>query len=287
MVAFSPSSIGPLTYVSLPSASSASQTTGYVVSDVSADGNVVLMSNGSSYQTPGNNAIKILTLGIPFIIPSNGTMSNNGAFTLGTALLKAYPVAYVHFASGMISSGSTAGWYYCVFSSTTAGTVYNNTYSSGKPAIPASPTAFSTTGPGAFTGQSNINTGIQCTIKGNLLGKQGVVRLTGRYGFCGVSGDNIQLSVFLGSAACYQFNMNGSAGTTYWILQELTINNLGATNLQGSHTLQGFGGVNSGVTYTSIDTTSDQTLLFYLTPLVTANAQNTVVEMLTVEVLPG
>jgi hypothetical protein len=35
--------------------------------------------------------------------------------------------------------------------STTAGTVFNNAYSSGQPTIPSSPTAFSTTGPGAFT----------------------------------------------------------------------------------------------------------------------------------------
>lgn len=91
---------------------------------------------------------------IPFIIPSSGTMGNNGALSGIAALPQIYPHAYVYLPANAIVAGSAAGFYYTVFSSATAGTVYNNRHDgtvSGEPVVPASPTAFLTTGPGAYT----------------------------------------------------------------------------------------------------------------------------------------
>lgn len=88
---------------------------------------------------------------VPMILPSSGTMADNGALTLTTALDQAYPAAYFYMPANAIVAGSAAGFYYGTMSSTTAVTLFNNLYASGSPTIPASPTAFATTGPGAYT----------------------------------------------------------------------------------------------------------------------------------------
>ena len=103
---------------------------------------------------PPSSPATIRVLGqsnIPFVMCSSGTMGNNGALSAITALPTTYPSAYTYFPVNQIAAGVAAGWYYTVYSSTTAGTVYNNTYTSGTPVIPSSPTPFVTTGPGAFT----------------------------------------------------------------------------------------------------------------------------------------
>lgn len=107
---------------------------------------------------------------VPFIYPSSGSMADNGALTLTTALPTTYPHAFVRLPADAISAGSAAGWYYTVFSSTTAATVYNNAYTSGSPAVPASPTAFVTTGPGAYTQTTASDViGPTYTMAGNTL----------------------------------------------------------------------------------------------------------------------
>jgi len=109
----------------------------------------------------------LLSTGIPFVMVSSGTMGNNGALTGITAVAVAYSRAYVYLPANAISTGSAAGWYYAVFSSTTAATVYNNTYTTGNPTVPASPTAFSTTGPGAYTQTTNNIAGPQISFPAN------------------------------------------------------------------------------------------------------------------------
>jgi hypothetical protein len=104
-----------------------------------------------------NPAPETVSMGIPLIYAGSGSMANNGALTLTTALITAYPNAYIYLPANAISAGSAAGFYYAVMSSTTVGTVYNNTYTPASgtlPQVPSSPTAFATVGPGAFTGGS-------------------------------------------------------------------------------------------------------------------------------------
>lgn len=118
---------------------------------------------------------------VPFVYVSSGTMGNNGALSGLTALQHAYPDAYVYLPAGAIAAsgpGSAAGWYYAQFSSATAATVYNNTYTSGTPQIPASPTAFSTTGPGAFTQTTgSYIPGYTLSIAGGTIGINGSVEI--------------------------------------------------------------------------------------------------------------
>lgn len=110
---------------------------------------------------------------IPFILPSSGSMGNNGAVSGLTALPTTYSGgAWMYFAASQIVSGSAAGWYWFVGSSTTAGTVFNSTYTSG-PVTAGTATAFVTTGPGAFTGEIAEHGGPSITIPAGAMGPNG------------------------------------------------------------------------------------------------------------------
>ncbi len=76
-----------------------------------------------------------------------------------------------------ITYNAGGGWFYATGSSTTAYTLFNNIYVTGQPAIPASPTAFSTTGIGAYTATVNTITwwGPQFTVAGGSLGLNGAI----------------------------------------------------------------------------------------------------------------
>jgi hypothetical protein len=110
-----------------------------------------------------------------------GTMGNNGAMTMGTANDLIYPHGYYFMPAGSIAAGvpAAAAWYYGTASSTTAVTLFNNTYdptTGVPPTVPASPTAFVTTGPGAFTGDTSEETVFQIAIAANSLGPNGELR---------------------------------------------------------------------------------------------------------------
>lgn len=87
---------------------------------------------------------------IPFIWLSSGSVAANGAISGITALPRAYPRAYCYFPANILATVSAAGWYYCTFSTTTAGVAFLDSYTSGIPTVPASPAAVSD-GKGAFT----------------------------------------------------------------------------------------------------------------------------------------
>jgi hypothetical protein len=131
--------------------------------------------------TNGNKIPWVLAqTGIPIGIVSSGTMGNNGALSGITAIsgIGQYGV-YYYFPAGAIFSGSAAGFYWTVSSGTTTGTVYNNTYGgSGQPAYVSSPTAFSTTGPGAYTGFTGSLNIVSVSLPGNSLGVNGELQLT-------------------------------------------------------------------------------------------------------------
>jgi len=120
----------------------------------------------------------LLQCGVPIGIAPTGTMAANGAVTLGTALNATYSGGiWLYYPSGAVYSGSAAGFFWTVMSSTTLGTVYNNTYVPGTNAfdIPASPTAVSDAGPGAFTGVTSEITALSVTVPGGLMGINGSV----------------------------------------------------------------------------------------------------------------
>lgn len=138
--------------------------------------------------TPAPNNVPSSQIGqyvgsaVPFIIANTGTMANNGALTLGTALPTAYPNAYVFLPANAIFAGSAAGWYYTQFSSTTVGVVFNNLYVAGsQPSLLPQPNLvpFVATGPGAYTGVTTAQTGPSFNLNSNMLGGNGgLLRLT-------------------------------------------------------------------------------------------------------------
>jgi hypothetical protein len=158
----------------------------------------------ASKVTVNSNAVPytIFSTGLPFVIVSSGSMGNNGALTFTGAVASAYPSAYVYLPAGAISSGSAAGFYYAVFSTTTAATVYNNTYtpSNTPPTIPASPTAFVTTGPGAYTQNGIGILTFNVSVPANTLTVNGKI-------------DVDAFSTQTGNSALLQLLVNGSMST--------------------------------------------------------------------------
>ncbi len=136
--------------------------------------------NGSLWHCDGvklicSNPLTLFQSSIPIVLPPSGIIGNNGALTLGTAILAAGDY-YMHFPANAIAAGVAAGRYYVSMSSTTLGTIFNNTYTSGQPTVPASPTAFATTGPGAYTQTTASDIAlVSLTIPGNLIGKYGAL----------------------------------------------------------------------------------------------------------------
>lgn len=172
----SPGSFSAATFAGLPSPANAIPWQPYSVGTVGTV-NVWFYTDGLSwYQF--NGSTPLISCGIPFILPSNGTMGNNGALSGIVALPLTYPNAYVYCPAGQVYSGSTAGWYYAQGVSTTALTIFNNLYSSGVPTVPSNPTPFVSTGVGTFTTLANsiYLPAISITIPGGVMGNNGKLR---------------------------------------------------------------------------------------------------------------
>lgn len=204
--------------------------------------------------------IKLAQTAVPFIVASSGSMGNNGAISGLTSLPATYSNGcFLYLPAGAIAAGSLAGWYYAVMSSATAGTVYNLTYTSGQPYVPASTTglAFVTTGPGAFTGVSTAVTGPNFPLPANMMGPNGVLELAAVFGCAGTTSSKT-VAVKLGSATIYTQATTTAANVSALAL--LTCQNQGLTNAQVSNQTGTLGFSATGQTYSSQDTTSALTL---------------------------
>lgn len=116
--------------------------------------------------------------GVPMVAPPSGSVGDNGALTLDTALPANMSGAkcFMYFGEGVLYAGSLAGMYYTVMSSTTVGVVYADRYVSGTPVIPAAPTPIVATGPGAYTQPASTEiTFVTVTLKGGTVGDSGRV----------------------------------------------------------------------------------------------------------------
>ena len=254
------------------------------VGDISGLGTNV----AAALAAPGGSAFPSI-LGqsrVPFVIPSSGTMGANGALSGITAVAHAYPSAFCYEPAGAIATSSAAGWYYCTFPTTTTATLYNNTYvGPGTPAIPATPTAFSTTGPGAYTQTTGPIAAYALTIAGNTIGKNGALSLEGSES-SNASANGKFIIVDYGSLTAIQINSNASTNTFLGFRGGFA--NRGATNAQVTTALiTGFAIVASGQAgeWAAIDTTLSQTLQSYVD---LANASDTMtLETLTVTLSPG
>ena len=261
---------------------------GYVPGATCAAGNAVTAQTLAAGTVCGAVTVPLGQSHLPFVLVSSGTMGNNGALSGVTAVATAYPNAYVHLPAGAIATGSTAGWYYAVFSSTTAATVYNNTYSTstcGTPAIPGSPTAFSTTGPGSFTQTTASHITAYClAIAGNTIGANGEVRaslaITNNN-----SGNSKQIQLTFGGSYTAGTNSQTSNVSSGYIGG---FANRGVANVQVPIAASSMFVSSNGTaaSFGAIDTTASQTLAVTL-DLVTTATDTMTLETAEVELLRG
>lgn len=148
------------------------------------DGPTLVDSSGTLVR-PLNVPYVLATPSAPVLIPPSGTMAANGAVTFGTAItLQSSAVLtdglWAYFPAGAVYAGSAAGFYWMTMSSDTAGTVYDTTYVPGTTSgeRPASPTAISAAGPGAYTGETAQIVVASTVLPGGALGLNGSLRVT-------------------------------------------------------------------------------------------------------------
>ena len=161
----------------------------------------------STAKAPVTNAVPVFLAG-----GTTPSIANNGALTALTALPTTYSGGiYLYFPQGAINAtvsgpGYAAGLYYCVMSSTTAGTIYNNIYDPTTglmPTIPATPTPFVTTGPGTFTqttGADIVLLGYK--IIGESMGLSGSLKTTPAFKIINSAGAKVS-SVKFGTQSLY------------------------------------------------------------------------------------
>lgn len=214
--------------------------------------------NGSLWVSSSGGEIVVADFTIPVGIAPPGTMGNNGAVTFSTALPFQFSGAYLYYVANAISSGSAAGFYWTVPSSTTVAVVYNNTYTPGGALTrPASPTAFVTTGPGAYVAPTTEITCYSATMLGGLPGPNGRVTIP-LYVTTENSANSKTVRVRANASTILMSNSNTTIPMFY--LPTLTWVNRGAKNVNWtSYWAVGGGTTYSGVT-TALDTSNDVTI---------------------------
>lgn len=223
---------------------------------------------------PGGRAVGFPTMprtigqsAIPFILGcgSGGSgaqpvVGNNGAlssFATQPAGANAGG-AWVYFPANAIDGSNVAGWYWVVFSSTTAGTIYNNRYTGGDPiaAVPASPTPFVSTGPGAFT-QTVAATlaAASGTLPGGWLGPNGTLKLAAEFGMGATAVDRIW-GFNVGGTTMMGTTTASGASTNAGTRQHGVMRNRNSQSRQVASGFAGYSNTSSaGVTYFgSVDT---------------------------------
>lgn len=123
--------------------------------------------------------LKLAMWGVPVGMAPSGSMGNNGAVTLGTALDVIYTGGlWLYFPAGAVAAGVPAAptFLWTVMSSTTVGTVYNSTFDGlSVPAVGSTATPYATTGPGAYTGVTAATVVATIPVAANLLGSTGAI----------------------------------------------------------------------------------------------------------------
>lgn len=209
--------------------------------------------------TATNLANVIARSAIPFVIAPTGTMANNGAITLGTALATTYANCYLNLPLNAIQAGSAAGWYFAQMTSATVGTVFNNPYSSGLPTIPAT-VPFVTTGPGAYTGVITAVSGPQITVPGGSIGPNGVLRIFTLASYAN-NANGKTLSVTFGGATVTS-TVNGSVAETHTLSMVYNRGSVASQVFPSAGSSAGLGTASATPTYATINTAAAQIVGF-------------------------
>ena len=214
----------------------------------------------------------VMSIGVPFVIlPGDGAAAGMfftgtaGAFTLSAAILTSawnlLKGCWCYFPANFGGKTYPAGWYWTVFSSDTAGIVYNNVYTSGIPTRPASPTAFVDNLSGWLTQTTSEVTGpTGFTLRGGSMGPSGSLK-----SYLRLLGNTTGAKTFrdyIGSTV-----IGYTAPTTFPDVEQIiSCRNQGVETLQTNSRAAASTGVGvagatvSGTEYTSVDTSVDQNL---------------------------
>jgi len=229
---------------------------------------------------------KLAQTAIPFIYLGTCNIGNNGALTSAPGLPATYSNGcYVLVATNGIAAGTPTAptWYFCIMSSATAGTIYNNTYTSGTPFVytASTATAFATTGPGSVTGLTAAQVGPNWSVAANTLGPNGVLEIAAVFG-CQGSTNSKTCAVKLGSATIFTSATTTAANVACLAL--LTCQNQGVTGAQVSNQTGTLGYSATAQTYSSQDTTTALTLAMVGTKVAT---ESLVFDSFSATVTPG
>ena len=213
---------------------------------------------------------QIAAIGTPFVIlPGDGAAvgmfftGTAGAFTLSAAILtnawNALKGCWCYLPANFGGKTYPAGWYWAVFSSDTAGILYNNVYSSGVPTRPATLTPFADNLAGWLTQTTSEVTGpTGFTLRGGSMGPSGSLKAYLR--LLGNTTGTKTFRVYIGSTIVLQTSPTTSPN----IEQLMSCRNQGVETLQNNSRAASPTGVGasgatvSGLEYTSVDTSADQ-----------------------------
>lgn len=264
---------------------------GSVVTTLSATKEAAYAAAGQAeYVTPGMSSPELVLAsarrivgqtGIPCIVVPNGTVATNGTITAGTALALTYTKAWIYLPAGAVSGG-LAGWYYCVFSSTTVGQVYTAYQAAPmlRPYVPDTLTAAvgSNSSYTQSTGADIVLGSVE--IPANTIGAQGAVDVHFFTSFYSSANDKITKLKFGGSDV-----VTNTATTTAGLTARKRIQNR-ATGVQAIQAAFETGaGVATTASLLAIDTTAD--VVVAVTGQLETATEYIVLESFCVEVLPG
>lgn len=228
--------------------------------------------------------------GVPCILASSGTMGNNGAISGMTALPRVYSGgAWLYLPAGAVAAGvpSSATYVWFVASSTTAGTVYNSTWDgTGIPAL-GTTTAYSTTGPGAFTGISSgqIVTAT-VTIPANAMGPNGTVRAEFQGGNNTAAGNKIFRIRYAGAAGTIYFSATQSTSEAGIGRFDLQNQGVAASQVGSGFLVNGAAAITGSIpVYGSVDSTASGGLVFSMEKATATN--HVILEGATVKIAYG
>jgi hypothetical protein len=241
----------------------------------------------------------IFATAIPFILfPGDGAAAGlsfngggGGAYTLSAEPLSGLfsglsgRGCYAYLPANAGGSGCAAGWYYCVPSGATTGTIYNDQYTGGVPALVGSPTTFAGSPSGRITQTVAEIVAISgFTLTGNSLGNNGF--LASKLQMAGdASATGKYMRVKLGGLSTVV-----SYATTNPVDERLfTMRNAGSKNAQTySRQTLGVGTSTSGLSanYGTIDTSVDKSITISMQILANTGCQVIMASELTQVYIP-
>lgn len=217
---------------------------------------------------------KLAQWGTPVFIAPTGTMGNNGAITLGTAMDRTYSEGmWLYLPAGAVAAGvpAAAAFRWTVCSTTTACTVYNDGTYDGS-GIPSDGTAtpYVTTGPGAYAGVTAATVSLTVTVPANTLGATGAMFADWGVNHNGAAG-NKTYEVLYSTTGGTNYGWVGSTQGNGTVARTVIRNKTTGTQSGGTTILYNGGAVASGIKFGASDTTASTTIVFRLTNATATN----------------